>query len=139
MNLSWGVTLAANASIGGTGDYNCDGPISGAYVLTKTGTGTLTISSDNHYDFTGGLTVSAGTLTASGTGALGATIGALTVSNPNSAAGTAVVLNLSTTAGTTRGSLNGTLATPSSGTNTATINNGGQLFTVNQTLSLIHI
>ncbi|MEI7912930.1 MAG: autotransporter-associated beta strand repeat-containing protein, partial [Verrucomicrobiota bacterium] len=133
VNLSWGVTLAANASIGGTGDYNCDGPISGAYVLTKTGTGTLTISSNNHYDFTGGLTVSAGTLTASGTGALGATTGALTVSNPNSAAGTAVVLNLSTTAGTTRGSLNGTLATPSSGTNTATINNGGQLFTVNQT------
>jgi autotransporter-associated beta strand protein len=134
VDLSWGVTLAADASIGGSGNYNCDGGISSSYVLTKTGTGTMTLSTDNRTSFTGGLIVNAGTLTATGTGApLGATTGALTVSNPNSAAGTAVVLNLSTTAATTRGSLNGTLATPSSGTNTATINNGGQLFTVNQT------
>ena len=134
VDLSWGVTLAADASIGGSGDYNCSGGvISGAFVLTKIGTGTLTLSTDNRSSFTGGLTVNAGTLSATGTGALGATTGPLTVSNPHSAAGTAVVLNLSTTVATTRGSLNGTLATPSSGTNSATINNGGQLFTVNQT------
>ena len=55
------------------------------------------------------------------------------MNNLNIGAGTAVILNLSTTAATTTGSLSGALGTPSSGTNTATINNGGQLFTVNQT------
>jgi autotransporter-associated beta strand protein len=127
------ITLTADASIGGSGNLNIDAPIEGAFALTKTGTGTMTISSDNQYGYSGGTTVSAGVLTAIGTWPLGPTTGPLTVSNPNSAAGTAVVLNLSTTAATTRGSLNGTIATPSSGTNTATINNGGKLFTVNQT------
>ena len=68
-------------------------------------------------------------------GTLGATTGSLQVNNPNTGAGTAVVLNLLPGASTTTGSLSGTIATPSSGTNTATINNGGagQNFTVNQT------
>ena len=39
------------------------------------------------------------------------TTGALTVNNPNTGAGTNVVLNLSTTAATTTGSLSGTIAT----------------------------
>ncbi|MFO0938199.1 MAG: autotransporter-associated beta strand repeat-containing protein [Gemmataceae bacterium] len=65
---------------------------------------------------------------------MGAATNPLTVNNPNVGAGTDVVVNLSSTAGTTTGNLNGTLATPGSGTNTATINTGaGQTFTVNQT------
>ena len=103
----------------------------GVLAVTLTGTGTQTFSGANSYS--GGTIVNAGTLTGSGTSPLGATTGTLQVNNPNVGAGTAVVLNLSTTAATTTGSLSGTIATPSSGTNTATINNGGQLFTVNQT------
>jgi len=91
VDLSWGVTLAADASIGGTGDYNCDGPISGAYVLTKTGTGTLTISSDNHYGFTGGTTVSAGTLLVSNTSGSGTGTGTVTVNSGATLGGTGTI------------------------------------------------
>jgi len=102
--------------------------------IVKLGTGTLILSGTNIY--TGGTIVNAGTLTAQGASALGAIIGPLAVNNPNTGAGTATILNLSTTAATTTGSLSGTIATPSSGTNSATINLGGsQAFTVNQTVS----
>ena len=101
-------------------------------VMTKTGSGTLTLTGNNSYS--GGTIVNAGTLTGIGPSSLGATTGTLGVNNLNTGVGTAVVLNLSTTAATTTGSLSGAKATPSSGTNTATINIGGsQLLTVNQT------
>ena len=99
--------------------------------LTKYGSGTLTLDGANTYD--GGTTVNGGTLTVAPGSSLGATTGTLSVNNTNTGAGADVVLNLSTTAPTTTGSLSGTIAAPSSGTNTATINNGGELFTVNQT------
>ncbi|MGC4033453.1 MAG: autotransporter-associated beta strand repeat-containing protein [Tepidisphaeraceae bacterium] len=100
--------------------------LAGAGSVSKTGTGTWTLTGAN--TFTGSTTVTGGTLTA--TGAIGT--GALTVSNTNTAAGTAVTLNLPTATATSVGALSGTLATPTSGTNTATINNGGQNLTVNQ-------
>ena len=106
--------------------------ILGTGIVTQNGTGTLTFTGANHY--TGGTILNAGGLTVGSGGTLGATTGSLSVNNTNSAAGTNVVLNLSTTLPTTTGSLSGTIATPSSGTNTATINNGGQLLTVNQTV-----
>jgi uncharacterized protein YhjY with autotransporter beta-barrel domain len=105
--------------------------ITGNGSLVQEGTGTFTITAADNYS--GGTTVNAGTLTVGTGGTLGASAGTLTVNNLNTGAGTAVVLNLSTTEAMTTGSLSGTLATPSSGTNTVTINNGGQLFTVNQT------
>jgi autotransporter-associated beta strand protein len=98
--------------------------------LTKSGAGVLTLTGSNTYS--GGTIVNAGILTGTGSSSLGATTGALAVNNQNTGAGTAVVLNLSTTAATTTGSLSGTIANSGSGINTATINNGGQLFTVNQ-------
>ena len=100
-------------------------------ALNKTTGGTVTLSGANTY--LGSTTVSAGTLTGIGPSPFGAATGTFVVSNPNSGAGTAVVLNLSTIAPTITSGLSGTFATPSSGVNTATINNGGQLFTVNQT------
>ncbi|MBK8094870.1 MAG: autotransporter-associated beta strand repeat-containing protein [Verrucomicrobiaceae bacterium] len=105
----------------------------GTVNLTKIGTGTQTLTGANTH--TGGTTVNQGTLTVGTGGTLGATTGALTVSNTNStAAGTASVLNLATAVDTTVGSLSGTIATPTSGTNTATINTQtGRNFTVNQT------
>jgi fibronectin-binding autotransporter adhesin len=127
------VTLSNSPTVTVTaGTLTVDGVIGGlAGQLTKAGAGTLVLTGANNY--TGPNVVNAGTLTLSGSGTLGSTGNALAVNNPNTGAGTAVTLNLSTTAGTTTGSLSGTIQTPSSGTNTATINNGGQLLTVNQT------
>jgi fibronectin-binding autotransporter adhesin len=95
--------------------------------ITKTGSGTLVLSGNN--SFTGGLTVNGGTLT---TANAISTTNSLAVSNLNTGAtGTAVVLDLPTTVPTTVTSLSGSVAVPTSGSNTATINNGGQLLTVN--------
>jgi len=100
--------------------------------LTKSGGGILTISGANTY--TGGTIINQGTLTVGTGGTLGATTGALAVNNTNTDAGTNAVLNLATAVDTTVGSLSGTIATPTSGTNTATINTAtGQTFTINQT------
>jgi fibronectin-binding autotransporter adhesin len=130
-STSRAVTLnSGGGNFDGTLTLTLTGVISGTGTLNKNNTGTLVLTGANTYS--GGTTLNAGTLTASGASGLGATTGTLAVNNPNSGAGSAVVLNLSTTAATTVGSLSGTIATPSSGTNTATINSGGQLFTVNQ-------
>jgi autotransporter-associated beta strand protein len=116
-----------NYTLSSSGGYS----ISGNGSLTKNGTGSLTIQTADTY--AGGTIVNGGTMTIGTGGSLGASTGTLAVNNPNTGAGTAVLLNLSTSSPTTTGSLSGTLAIPSSGTNTATIDNGGQLFTVNQT------
>jgi fibronectin-binding autotransporter adhesin len=140
LNMGTGaVTLTGNRVINATGTTSTAtvGGIIGdggnGYSLTKggTGLGTLILSGANTYS--GGTTVSSGTLTVTSTGTLGATTGGLTVSNPNTGAGTAVVLNLNSAQ--TVGSLSGTIATPSSLTNTATINLLGSsttVLTVNQ-------
>jgi autotransporter-associated beta strand protein len=106
---------------------------SGQVTSVHFGTGVLTLTGPN--DYRGGTTLSQGTLTLGTGGTLGEVTGPLTVGNDNTAAaGTQVVLNLATAVDTTVGSLGGTIATPASGTNTATINTQtGRTFTVNQT------
>lgn len=120
-------------STGNASDFELSGVISGTGGLaTDHLLADVTLSGANTYQ--GTTTVEVASLTATGSSALGATTGALVVGNKNStAAGTNIVLNLSTTADTTKGSLSGTIATPTSGTNTATINNGGRRLTINQT------
>jgi len=115
------ITIAKAMTANGTGG------------LTKSGGGVLTLSAANTY--TGGTIINQGTLTVGTGGTLGATTGALAVNNTNTdAAGTDAVLNLATAVNTTVGSLSGTIATPTSGTNTATINTEtGRTFTINQT------
>jgi autotransporter-associated beta strand protein len=132
LGLNATITIAANSGNIAIGGVISDG--SGSNGIIKTGINTLTLTGANTYS--GGTTLNQGTLTVGTGGTLGATTGALVVSNTNSTApGTNTVLNLATAVDTTVGSLSGTIATPASGTNTATINNGGvgRNFTVNQT------
>jgi len=72
--LSNSVTLASDTAIGGTANMTLNGVISGAYALTKVGSGTLTLGASNTY--TGGTTVSDGTLSIANTAGLGIPIGA---------------------------------------------------------------
>lgn len=62
-NLS-AVVLAADSTLGGSGDIWIDSPIRGSYKLTKAGSGTLALSGANTY--TGTTTVNAGRLVLSG-------------------------------------------------------------------------
>jgi autotransporter-associated beta strand protein len=124
VDLSLGLNLVDGTS---PGSITKTGP--GTLVLPANGAGTVNSTILNTY--TGGTTVDGGTLTVFSN--LGATTGPLVVSNPNTGPGSAVVLNLSPTTPTTVGDLSGSIAMPSSGANTATINTSGPLFTVDQT------
>ena len=69
------VTLAADSSIGGTGNMTISAVVSesgGARALTKVGTGTATLSAENTY--TGSTTVSTGTLQLDGSTASASTV-----------------------------------------------------------------
>lgn len=135
--ISAGATFAVNKSTAvsqnsGGGLGNGSAIISGAGGFAQIGTGTTTLTLNNTYS--GGTTVNRGTLTVGTGGTLGASTGTLSVNNTNTGAGIDVVLNLATAVNTTVGSLSGNISTPSSGTNTATINIANtRTLTVNQT------
>ena len=75
------------ASTSGTSTFNVDSPstatfytlLTGSSALSKTGTGTLVLSSSNNYS--GGTTISAGALRVANNAALGASASTITVSN----------------------------------------------------------
>ncbi len=101
-----GTTLTLSGAIGGSG------------ALTKTGAGTLSLSSGSN-SYSGGTTVSAGTLQLSGSGILGSTSGSLTVNG-----GTLNLNGTNQTVGNLTGS-GGTILNNATGTNVAlTIGNG---------------
>jgi autotransporter-associated beta strand protein len=106
------------------------GPIDGSQAVVKSGGGTLVFGGDNSYS--GGTTVNGGTLTVLSGARLAAAAGALAVNNPNTARGTAVVVNLNSPQ--TVGSLSGTIAAPANGVNMVTINLTGSttVLTVDQ-------
>jgi len=112
-----------SVTLNGNGNFVQSGPWTGTGGLTTAATysGIATLSQTNGYS--GGTVINGGTVTVSGAGNLGAGTGALAVNNPTTGAGTAVVLNLNSAQ--TIGSLSGAIATPTSGTNTATINLNG--------------
>ena len=79
LNVTNDIVLTTNGSIdSGAFTLTNSGVISGAGALTKAGAGTVVLSSSNSYS--GGTTVSAGTLAVSNTYAFGATNAALNVS-----------------------------------------------------------
>jgi autotransporter-associated beta strand protein len=129
-NLVGAVTLSGKLTGGGSLTVASSGQTASPHF----GTGVLNLTSAAN-DYTGGTTLNQGTLSLGTIGTLGASTGALAVNNDNNtAAGTQAVLNLATGVDTTVGSLSGMIATPTSGTNTATINTQtGRTFTVNQT------
>jgi fibronectin-binding autotransporter adhesin len=157
-NMSGAVTLGAAATIGTDGgvtltmtggidtaghaltltptgsqfNVNTAG-ISGAGSVIKNNTATVTFNAANSHSVSTAL--NQGTITVGPTGTLSSSTATLTVNNTNStAAGTNVVLNLSTGSDTTVGTLGGNISIPTSGTNTATINTQtGRAFTVHQT------
>ena len=69
-SLSGGVILDNASSIGGSGDMTLSGALTGAFDLTKVGTGTVTLSGDNSA-YVHLITISAGTLKAGSSTALG--------------------------------------------------------------------
>ncbi|MES2308456.1 MAG: autotransporter domain-containing protein [Verrucomicrobiota bacterium] len=115
-----------------------------AYGVTKTGTGTLTLSGANTYS--GGTTLSAGTIKLSGAGTLGATSGLVTVNGGtldlngvsagvgnftgtggtilNNSTGTAATLTIGNGAGT-GGLFQGVIADHSAGTGTVALTKTG--------------
>ena len=130
--VSLGSTAGVRTFTVASGVLTVGGAISDGVAtgLTKVGAGTLVLGGASSY--TGGTIVDAGTVTMNDGATLGAVAGALAVNNPNTGAGTDVVLNLD--GSVTTGPLSGALAIPSGGTNTATINIAAtKTFTVNQT------
>ena len=80
--ISTPVALGANTEVnvsGASGGVTIGGAVSGAYTLTKKGSGKLTLSGANTYS--GATTVSAGTLAITTTNALGTTTGGTTVAS----------------------------------------------------------
>lgn len=127
------LTVGSNSGSGTfSGIIRNTGASGAALAVVKAGAGTQTFTGANTY--TGGTTLNQGTLTVGTGGTLGASTRPLSVNNTNSGAGTSAVLNLSTEVNTAVGTLSGSIATPTSGTNTATINTQtGRNFSVTQT------
>jgi fibronectin-binding autotransporter adhesin len=126
-----GVAPAAVTFLNNALDYTVGGDaVVSTGTFAKTGTGTVTLNNTNTYG--SGMSVNAGTLNVGATGSLGGS--ALAVNNPNTGPGTAVAVNFASAQSI--GSLSGSVALPSSGTNTAMINVTGSL-TVNQTTDAV--
>lgn len=125
------VALLAAASVGGTGNLALSGVISGAFALTKTGSGTLTLSGAN--TFTGALAVQQGTLSVatlnsvSTAGVLGNSSSAVTL---GSSGQTATLLYTGATASSSK-----PFAFASGGTGVIEVSDSGATLTLTNTLS----
>jgi autotransporter-associated beta strand protein len=106
------ITLLANSTMGGTGDTTVSEPIIGAFGLTKSGIGKLSLNAVNSYS--GATTVSAGTLLVNSPGSLAAG-SAVTVASTATLGGTGTIN------GPTTVSLGGTLSTVDSAIGTLTL------------------
>jgi autotransporter-associated beta strand protein len=125
------IILEENSFIAkGAATFTIDGNITGDSGFEYIGPASMTLNgTGNTYE--GPTTISAGFVTVNAISSLGST-SALTVQNSNTGTGSNVALTLNNL-NQTVGSLSGSIATPSSGTNTATITIGGS----NNTLTVV--
>ncbi|MBT8536165.1 hypothetical protein G6725_09155, partial [Polynucleobacter paneuropaeus] len=118
------IVLAANSYIGGTGNITLNGVISGAYSLTNSNTGVVTLGGANTY--TGGTTISGGTLQIGSSG----TLGSGSYAGNISIATGATFKYSSSAAQTLSGAISGVgTLTKDTGTSVLTISNANTLFT----------
>ncbi|MFM2294222.1 MAG: hypothetical protein RLZZ350_635, partial [Verrucomicrobiota bacterium] len=127
-SLSGNISLASAASIGGTGNSTLSGVIGGSGVLTKAGSGTVTLSGVNTND--GKVVVSAGTLSISSDSNLGATPGSSVADQVTLNGGTlksSASITLAANRGLNIGASGGTLDVTGSFTNNDIITGSGTL------------
>ncbi|MBT8603072.1 hypothetical protein G6662_00585 [Polynucleobacter paneuropaeus] len=138
------IVLAANSYIGGTGNITLNGVISGAYSLTNSNTGVVTLGGANTYS--GGTFINAGTVQISSDGNLGAVPSSaatnVTINGGGLlASGQTGAFSISANRGIAIGSSGGSISNAStsytltvagviSGSNTLTINAGSNTGTV---------
>ncbi|MBU3577884.1 autotransporter-associated beta strand repeat-containing protein, partial [Polynucleobacter sp. UK-Kesae-W10] len=138
------IVLAANSYIGGTGNITLNGVISGAYSLTNSNTGVVTLGGANSYS--GGTFINAGTVQISSDGNLGAVPSSaatnVTINGGGLlASGQTSALSIGANRGIAIGSSGGSISNASttytltvagviSGSNTLTINAGSNTGTV---------
>jgi autotransporter-associated beta strand protein len=117
--VSGTVTMTAASSIGGTNPYTISGVISGGFALTKLGTNVVTLSGNNTY--TGATSITAGTLVAANSGAVGTSAGGISITSGATLAlqgGITIADAINTASGAGVGSLGAILN--NSGSNTIT-------------------